>query len=104
MSVDEINPISKKHGTPINKITDALLNVLQKHLKFANQAETFPMDAELESLGLDSMSAIDLLLALEETFEIIFPDAMLTPEVFRTLENAVQSLVKGEGGQIYENH
>jgi acyl carrier protein len=89
--------------TPINKITGVLLNVLQKHLKFANSAETFPMDAELESLGLDSMSAIDLLLALEETFEIVFPDAMLTPEVFRTaqsLEGAVQSLIKGEGAVL----
>ena len=89
--------------TSINKITDVLLSILQKHLKFVNPAETFPMDAELESLGLDSMSAIDLLLALEETFEIIFPDAMLTPEVFRTarsLENAIQSLVTEEGAVL----
>jgi acyl carrier protein len=89
--------------TLADKITDALLNVLQKHLKFANPAKNFPMDAELESLGLDSMSAIDLLLALEETFEIVFPDAMLTPEVFRSarsLESAVQSLLKGEGAVL----
>jgi acyl carrier protein len=89
--------------TPTDKITATLLSVLQKHLKFANPAENFPMDAELESLGLDSMSAIDLLLALEESFEIVFPDAMLTPEVFRTarsLEGAVQSLKKEEGAVL----
>jgi len=44
--------------TLADKIPDALPNVLKKHLKFANPAKNFPMDAELESLGLDSMSAM----------------------------------------------
>lgn len=82
--------------TPADSVTDALSDILRKHLKFANKAEEFPMDEELEVLGLDSMSAIDLLLALEEAFEIVFPDEMLTPEVFQTgrsLENAVRFLV-----------
>ena len=89
--------------TPTDNLTDELLSVLQKHLKFAKPAETFPMDAELESLGLDSISTVDLLLALEETFEILFPEDMLTSAVFRTarsLEGAVQSLVKEDGANL----
>jgi acyl carrier protein len=40
--------------------------------------------ASLFDLGLDSMGTIQLLLDLEETFGVTFPDDALKPEVFAT--------------------
>ena len=40
--------------------------------------------ASLYDLGLDSMGTIQLLLDLEETFGVTFPDDALKPEVFAT--------------------
>ena len=40
--------------------------------------------ASLFDLGLDSMGTVQLLLELEETFGVTFPDEALTPEVFAT--------------------
>lgn len=42
-----------------------------------------PSDS-LYDLGLDSMGTIQLLLELEETFAVTFPDDALKPEVFAT--------------------
>lgn len=41
-------------------------------------------DDSLYELGLDSMGTIQLLLELEETFAVTFPDEALKPEVFAT--------------------
>jgi acyl carrier protein len=42
--------------------------------------------ASLYDLGLDSMGTIQLLLELEETFAVTFPDDALKPETFATPE------------------
>jgi acyl carrier protein len=50
----------------------------------------------LPELGLDSMSAIELVLAIEEVLEVRFPEPLLVRETFVTLaslESAVRSLV-----------
>ena len=80
-------------------ISRKFLDVLREHVRFVSAEQVFPMDTNLEKLGLDSMSAIDLLLNLEQTFEILFPDSMLTAETFRTaktLEEAVRSILTVE--------
>jgi acyl carrier protein len=59
------------------------------------------LDTELREVGLDSMSAISLLLDLEKEFGITFPDDTLAPEVFRTgatLLETVQRLAARKGG------
>ena len=82
-----------------DEISEKLLVVLREHLRFVSDDQAFPMGTNLEKLGLDSMSAINLLLNLEQIFEIVFPDEMLTAETFRTgttLEEAVRLLINSE--------
>lgn len=50
----------------------------------------------LPDLGLDSMSAIELVLTIEERFGVQFPDELLVRETFETLsslESAVRSML-----------
>lgn len=50
--------------------------------------------SNLRSLGLDSMQAINLLFAIEDTFGVTLPDEMLNDATFETagsLWHAVQS-------------
>lgn len=54
------------------------------------------MESNLYELGLDSMAAVNLLLKLEETYGVIFPDALLTEATFETplaLKSAIVSLI-----------
>lgn len=85
-------------ATPGNELRGRVLAVVRKHLRFLPQEDALQPDAELDRLGLDSQSAISLLLDLEQAFSIVFPDELLTVATFRTpasLEQAVRSLVPG---------
>jgi len=79
----------------VDDVLEGLLPVLRKHLRFIDHKHEFPLETNLIELGLDSMSAVNLLLDIEMTFDLTFPDAMLTAETFRTastLVRAIQSL------------
>lgn len=68
--------------------------VLRRHLRSA-KADSINCDVELAQLGLDSMTAVAVLLDMEKTFNIRFPDDMLVEGTFRTagrLKEAVQLL------------
>ena len=75
-------------------ITTQFEECLRRHLRSAN-LNAIDYDVELVQLGLDSMTAIAVLLDMEKTFKILFPDEMLVEGTFRTarrLKQAVQKL------------
>lgn len=79
-----------------DQITEKLLTVLSRHIKSTEEPQHIPLDKPLDELGLDSMRAVNLLLDLEDSFEISFPGSLLSEETFRTAANlhkAVHSLV-----------
>lgn len=79
-----------------DQVTEKLLIVLSKHLKFSEDPQTIPLNKPLDELGLDSMGAVNLLLDLEDSFAISFPGSLLSEDTFRTAANlhrAVSSLV-----------
>ena len=78
----------------MDDITTQFEEVLRRHLRSA-KANAIKYDAELVQLGLDSMTAVAVLLDMEKTFNIRFPDDMLVEGTFRTagkLKEAVQML------------
>lgn len=84
-------------GTEVTEVTvsDTLLKVLARHLR------SVPDDVDwatvlLPDLGLDSMSAIELVIDLEDAFGVQFSDDLLVRETFATfvsLETVVRSMV-----------
>ena len=53
-------------------------------------------DADLYTAGLSSFASVQLMLALEESFDIEFPDALLNRKSFASIaaiQTTVQSLV-----------
>jgi acyl carrier protein len=78
-----------------------LKTILRRYLVLVPEGQDVPLETELPALGLDSMSALALLLELEEIFEISFPDALLNATTFRSaksLESVIQMLRKEPGG------
>jgi acyl carrier protein len=63
------------------------LAIMRHHLRFLSEDQPLPVDEELRTLGLDSLKAIDLLLELELSFNIVFPDSLLMDDTFRTARN-----------------
>lgn len=70
---------------PSAELSAAVATVVRKHLQDWSR-DDIPLASPLSELGLDSMSAVNLVLDLESAFSILFPDEVLTPERFETLE------------------
>jgi len=78
----------------MDDITIQFEECLRRHLRSAKPT-AISYDVELVQLGLDSMTAVAVLLDMEKTFGIRFPDDMLVEGTFRTagrLKEAVQLL------------
>ena len=69
-----------------NSIKDRFVKTLVSHLKYASD-EYIDLGKDLKTLGLDSMSSVDLIFDLEDQFDIILPDEYLTEETFSTVES-----------------
>lgn len=81
----------------MDDLEKTLENVLRMHLPRVEAEEAVPGDVALVELGLDSLRAVNLVLDLEDTFAIEFPDQMLTEATFHTasaLSGAVRMLVE----------
>jgi nodulation protein F len=81
-----------------DELSERFRSALVPHLRFVDAGGPLPMEAELRDLGLDSIGTINLLLELESRFGVVFPDALLNEETFRTaatLESAVMGLMRG---------
>jgi acyl carrier protein len=78
-----------------------LETVLKRYLVLVPEGQDVPLETELPALGLDSMSALTLLLELEEKFDISFSDSLLNATTFRSaksLDNVIQMLrIKRDG-------
>ena len=78
----------------MDDITTQFEQALRRHLRSA-KPDPINYEMELAQLGLDSMTAVAVLLDMEKTFGIKFPDDMLVEGTFRTagrLKEAVQLL------------
>ncbi len=81
-----------------DEMTGRLVEVLRRHLRGATPARALAMETRLEDLGLDSLSAMSLLLDLESCFGISFPDSMLNAGTFGTLATLREALESLTGG------
>jgi acyl carrier protein len=62
------------------------IELVRGYLKYLKPDAELKLDAPLKSLGLDSMAAVDLLLDIEDTYNVTLPDRYLTAETFSTIQ------------------
>ncbi|WP_173009198.1 acyl carrier protein [Methylobacterium sp. P1-11] len=73
--------------------------ILGSNEAFAGKADRLSEDDSLFDLGLDSFGSVQLMLALEERFNIEFPDELLNRKSFstiRAIREAVSTLIQQE--------
>jgi acyl carrier protein len=61
-------------------------SVLRAHLPGLGSGEPLSGEVQLVQYGLDSMGTVNLLVALESSLDVQFPDEVLVPETFETAE------------------
>jgi len=70
-----------------------LRSILDKHGRLGVPAAGLDDTADLFRLGLDSIGIVNVMLAVESTFGIEFPDALLTRQTFSSIAS-VASVVR----------
>lgn len=68
------------------------LVLVRQYLKLADTDMEVTMSADLDGLGLDSQSALSLMLDLEEAFGVVFQNSMLDEETFATPNSLWEAL------------
>ena len=78
-------------------IQNQVREVLAAHGRMAVDPREVDDRADLYQLGLTSHASVDLMLALEEAFDIEFPEEVLKKSTFESVHNiaqVIESLVK----------
>jgi len=66
--------------------TEVIKNILKQHGRLSAEADSLDIDSDLYNAGLTSLATVGLMLALEEEFDIEFPDSMLSRKTFSSIE------------------
>jgi acyl carrier protein len=74
-------------------MTDDVRTILIDHARLAADPATLADDADLYAAGMTSHASVNVMLALEDHFDIEFPDEMLKPSVFASI-GAISSTVR----------
>ena len=78
--------------------TTTIRTILAKHGKLNGSADTIADDKSLYSAGLTSHASVNVMLALEDEFDIEFPERMLTRSVFASIQG-IRSAVEELAGE-----
>jgi acyl carrier protein len=76
---------------------DQICDVLAAHGRMAVDPREVDDQADLYELGLTSHASVDVMLALEDAFDIEFPEEVLKKSTFASIHNiaqVVEGLVK----------
>lgn len=74
----------------------AIRKVLMEHGRLAVSVGTIGEEADLYELGLTSHASVNVMLALEDSFDIEFPDEMLRKSTFASVK-AIEGALIGLG-------
>jgi len=66
-------------------MTDDIRQILTEHGRLPIDVSTLEATADLYQAGMTSHASVNVMLALEDHFDIEFPDAMLKPSVFESI-------------------
>jgi acyl carrier protein len=76
-------------------MTDEIRQIITDHGRLRIDVDELTASTNLYQAGLSSHASVNVMLALEDHFDIEFPDSMLTPSVFESIaaiESAVATL------------
>ncbi len=75
---------------------DQIRNILTSHGRLSKDVTELSNDADLYDAGLTSLITVNLLLAIEDHFDVEFPDELLSRRTFQSIDalaEAVEDLV-----------
>jgi acyl carrier protein len=75
-------------------MTEKIRKAIQDHGRMPVDVATLSDDADLYQAGMTSHASVNVMLALEEAFDIEFPDRMLKRSVFESIASIREALTE----------
>ncbi|MEJ2361053.1 MAG: acyl carrier protein [Gammaproteobacteria bacterium] len=66
---------------------NTIREILEQHGRLPVGVDTLTDDSDLYNAGLTSLATVGLMLALEDAFDIEFPDTMLSRKTFESIQS-----------------
>jgi acyl carrier protein len=66
-------------------VSDDIRRVLREHARLPVDVDAIGEDADLFAAGMSSHASVNVMLALEDAFDVEFPDRMLKRSVFESI-------------------
>jgi acyl carrier protein len=66
-------------------MTDEIRSIIKEHGRVPGDVDALPTHADLYQAGMTSHASVNVMLALEDHFDVEFPDRMLTRSVFESI-------------------
>lgn len=77
--------------------TEKIRQVIKNHARLAIDFDTISDDTDLYEAGMTSHASVNVMLALEDAFDLEFPDRLLKRNVFESIaaiDKAIQEIHK----------
>jgi acyl carrier protein len=82
--------VSKTHE--IDQMTDRIRKILADHARLNVDAGALAEADDLYQAGMTSHASVQVMLALEDEFDVEFPDAMLKRSVFESIASMATAI------------
>ena len=73
-------------------MNEEIRRIISEHGRLRVDVDSLGDDADLYQAGLSSHASVNVMLALENEFDLEFPDYMLTPTVFESIASIETAL------------
>jgi acyl carrier protein len=73
-------------------VSSAVREIVKEHGRLAVDIESLSDDASLYEAGMTSHASVNVMLALEDAFDVEFPDEMLKRSVFESVGSISEAL------------
>ena len=74
--------------------TQTIRRILKEHGRLSKDVDSLKPESDLYEAGLTSHASVNVMLALEDAFDIEFPDRMLTRTVFESVASIRAALTE----------
>ena len=72
--------------------TEAIRAIVAKHARLSADVNSLANDSDLYAAGLTSLTTVNLMLALEDHFDVEFPDKMLGRKTFESIQSLAEAI------------
>ena len=68
--------------------------ILAQHGRLSQDARQLPVSSSLPDAGLTSLATVSVMLALEDRFNVEFPETMLSRKTFESIDSIAEAVTK----------